>query len=156
MVWALTLISNVYLGIAERALELAVSAATSATSIGLEGRTLAHNPMLQHQIAEMWILLDGARAGLDHLAADWVAGVDHGPAWGPMTFATKVRTARAVRQVLDGAAEVIGGRSIRTDAEISRLWRDARGIAFHPATEAFAHEVIGKAALGLDPDGPRW
>ena len=156
LVWALTLISNVYLGVAERAFELAVASANSKTSIGLEGRTMAHNPMVQHQIAEMWITLDGARASLDDLASDWVAGVDHGPLWGPKTFATKVRTGRAVRSVIDTAADVIGGGSIRSDAEIARLWRDARGIAFHPANEAFAHEAIGKGMLGIDPSGPRW
>ena len=58
--WGLTLISNVYIGIAERALELATESLNAKTSIALDGRTLAHNPMLQHQIADMWIALDGA------------------------------------------------------------------------------------------------
>ena len=43
-----------------------------------------------------------------------------------------------------------------SNAEIARLWRDARGIAFHPANEAFAHEAIGKGMLGIDSSGPRW
>ena len=57
--WGLLLISNVYVGIAERALELAVESLSTKTAIAMEGRTLAHNPMLQYQVADMWIALDG-------------------------------------------------------------------------------------------------
>lgn len=154
--WAITLISNVYLGIAERALELAVDALRSKTSIALDGRTLAHNPMLQHQIAEMWIDLDGLGAELDMFATDWIAGVDHGPAWELKLFALKHRASRVVRRVLDTAMEVAGGSAIRSDHELSRLLRDSRGVAYHPPTNALAHEAIGKAVLGIDPAGPRW
>jgi hypothetical protein len=32
-----------------------------------------------------------------------------------------------------------------------------RGAArFHPGTDAFTHEIIGKALLEIDPHGPRW
>lgn len=156
VIWALTLISNVYLGLAERAFELATSTLRERTSIALGGRTLSHNPMLQHQVASMWIELDGARATLDGLARDWVEGVDHGPLWRAKVFAAKERTARAIRLVVDTAADVAGGSSIRSDNELSRLWRDSRAVAFHPATHAFAHEAIGKSVLGIDPTGSRW
>jgi alkylation response protein AidB-like acyl-CoA dehydrogenase len=155
-VWALTLISNVYVGVAERALELAVGAAGQRTSIALGGRAMSANPMVQHRVAEMWIALDGARSGLDAVADDWAAGIDHGPMWGPKVFAAKERTAQAVRFVLDTAADVVGGSSLRSDSELSRLWRDSRAVSFHPADHAFAHEAIGKAVLGVDSAGPRW
>ena len=61
-IWALSLIANVYLGIAERALELAVESATTKSSVAIPGGTYAHNPMVQHQIAEMYLALDPARA----------------------------------------------------------------------------------------------
>lgn len=154
--WGLTLISNVYIGIAERALELASEALNAKTSIALDGRTLAHNPMLQHQVADMWIALDGATASLDMFAADWVNGVDHGPEWDMKLFAAKYRTSQVVRTVLDTAMEVAGGSAIRSENELSRLLRDSRAVAYHPATHALAHEAIAKAVLGIDPDGPRW
>jgi len=31
-----------------------------------------------------------------------------------------------------------------------------RAARFHPATDSFTHEAIGKALLGIDPTGPRW
>jgi len=155
--WGLVLISNVYVGIAERALELSVESLSKKTAIAMDGRTLAHNPMLQHQIADMWIALDGLAASLDMLATEWVDGdVDHGPVWELKLFAAKHRTSTVVRSVLDTAMEVVGGSAIRSDHELSRLLRDSRAVAYHPASDALAHEAIGKAVLGIDPDGPRW
>lgn len=154
--WGLTLISNVYVGIAQRALELSIDALKAKTSIALEGRTLAHNPMLQHQVADMWMALDGATSSLDMFAADWVNGVDHGPAWDMKLFAVKHRTSQTVRCVLDTAMDVAGGSAIRSDHELSRLLRDSRAAVYHPASSALAHEFIAKAALGIDPNGPRW
>jgi hypothetical protein len=31
-----------------------------------------------------------------------------------------------------------------------------RAARFHPGTDAFTHEIIGKALLSVDADGPRW
>ena len=58
-VWALTLIANVYVGIAERALELAVEQAARRTSIAIPRGTFAHHPLVQHQVADMYLALDG-------------------------------------------------------------------------------------------------
>ena len=62
--WALPVFASVYLGIAERALELAADSARRKTSIGIERGAYAYNPMVQHQLAEMYLELD-AGAG-DH------------------------------------------------------------------------------------------
>lgn len=153
--WALTLISNVYLGIAERALELAVSTARSRTSISLDGRSLAHNPMLQHQVAEVWMGLEAVRSQLESLASDWVAG-NVGPDWGQRLFAAKHHTSVQTRHAVDAAAQLAGGGSIKSSSELARLLRDSRAVAFHPPSDALAHELVAKAVLGIDPAGPRW
>ncbi len=93
--WALTLISNVYVGIAERALEIAIADATHKTSIAIPAGTFAHHPLVQQQVAHMHLELDAARAVLDRLAADWVEGVDHGARWPVQIFAAKWRAATA-------------------------------------------------------------
>jgi alkylation response protein AidB-like acyl-CoA dehydrogenase len=155
--WGLVLISNVYIGIAERALELAAQSLATKTPIGMDGRTAAHNPMLQHQVADMWMALDGLTASLDMLAAEWDDDrVDHGPVWEMKLFAAKHRTSTIVRSIVDTAMDVAGGSAIRSGSELSRLLRDSRAAAYHPASDALAHEAIGKAVLGIDPDGPRW
>ena len=139
----------------ERAVELAVSTAQLRTSIGLDGRSIAHNPMVQHQVAEAWMALEGVRGQLELLATDWVGG-NVGPDWLPRIAAAKHRTAAETRRAVDLATQVVGGSSIRTDSELARLWRDSRGVAFHPPTDALAHELVAKGVLDIDPTGPRW
>jgi alkylation response protein AidB-like acyl-CoA dehydrogenase len=155
-VWALTLISNVYIGIAERALELAIEHARRRTSIAIPMRTLDHHPLVQQQVAHMHLELDAARAVVDRLARDWVEGVDHGDRWPVQVFAAKWRASTAAMTVVDAACEVVGGASFRRGSELERLSRDVRAARFHPGTDAFTHETIGKALLGIDPHGPRW
>jgi alkylation response protein AidB-like acyl-CoA dehydrogenase len=155
-VWALTLIGNVYVGIAERALDLAIQHARHATSIAIPDGTYAHHPLVQRQVAHMHLDLDAARAVLDRLARDWVDGVDHGAQWPVHVFAAKWRAATAAMAVVDTACDVVGGRSFRRGAELERLSRDVRAARFHPGTETFTHETIGKALLDIDPGGPRW
>ena len=58
----------------ERALELAVDSAHARTSVALERPSLAHNPMIQHELAEAWMALEGVRSQLEWLSADWVSG----------------------------------------------------------------------------------
>ncbi|HKA82357.1 MAG TPA: acyl-CoA dehydrogenase family protein [Acidimicrobiales bacterium] len=155
-VWALTLIANVYVGIAERALELAVDDARRRTSIAIPNGTMAHHPLVQQQVAHMHLELDAARAVLDRLARDWVDGVDHGDRWPVQVFAAKWRAATAAMTVVDAACDVVGGSSFRRGGELERLSRDVRAARFHPGTDALTHESIGKALLGVDPQGPRW
>jgi alkylation response protein AidB-like acyl-CoA dehydrogenase len=58
--------------------------------------------------------------------------------------------------VVDLACDVVGGSSFRRGTELERLSRDVRAGRFHPGTDAFTHEVIGKALLGVPNDGSRW
>ena len=153
-IWALTLISNVYVGIAERAMELAIEHCHRATSIAIPAGTVDHHPLVQARIAEMHLELAAARAQLDRLATDWVDGADHGPAWPIHVFAAKWRSATAAMRVVDLACDVVGGASFRRGHELERLSRDVRAARFHPGTDAFTHETIGKALLGINPTGP--
>jgi len=155
-IWALTLISNVYLGIAERAFELAVENATSKSAVTIPRGSYATHPFIQHQIAEMYLDLHAARATLDGLAADWTDGVDHGAEWAAMLFSAKWRTVDVARRVVSTAMDVVGGGSFYRRSELERLYRDVRAGAHHPPNDAYAHEAIAKMVLGIGTDGPRW
>jgi alkylation response protein AidB-like acyl-CoA dehydrogenase len=156
LVWAVTLIANVYVGVAERALEIAVEQVARRSSIAIPRRTLVHHPLVQHQVAEMYLALDAARSGVDAVGRDWACGVDHGPMWGPKVLAAKWQATMTANRVVDLACEVVGGSSYRRGTELERLSRDVRAARFHPGTDAFTHETVGKALLGVDGDGPRW
>jgi alkylation response protein AidB-like acyl-CoA dehydrogenase len=154
--WPLSLIAAVYLGIAERALELAVEGAGRKTSIAIDRGALAYNPMIQHQIAEMYLELDAANATLERFVDEWVSGVDHGEGWVPRIYATKWRSVEAAKRVVDKALDVAGGAGMFRGNELERLYRDVRCGGFHPGNDALTHELVGKSLLGILTEQPRW
>jgi alkylation response protein AidB-like acyl-CoA dehydrogenase len=154
--WALPLIGTVYLGIAERALELAVDGARRKKSIAIERGAYAYNPMVQHQIAEMYLELDAATATFERFVDDWVAAVDHGDAWVAKVYSTKWRAVEAAKRVVDIALDVSGGAGMFRGNELERLYRDVRCGGFHPGNDAITHEMVGKSVLGILAEQPRW
>ena len=154
--WALPLIANVYLGIAERAVELAVDSATRKQSIGIARGAYAYHPMVQHQIAEMYLELDAAQATVDRFVDDWLAGADHGERWGAKLFSMKWRAVEAAKRVVDTALDVTGGGGMFKGSELERLYRDVRCGGFHPGNDALTHEMVGKIVLGIAAEQPRW
>jgi alkylation response protein AidB-like acyl-CoA dehydrogenase len=155
-VWALALIANVYLGIAERALELAVASARKKTSIAIDRGAYAYHPMVQHQVAEMYLELDAAKATVDRFVDDWLAGaVDE--RFAAQLFSMKWRAVEAAKRVVDIALDVTGGGGMFRHSELERLYRDVRCGGFHPGNDALTHEMVGKIALGIAAEeGPRW
>lgn len=154
--WPLSLIAAVYLGIADRAIELAVHGAARKQSVAIERGAYAYNPFVQHQVAEMYLALDAAGATLERFAADWTAGVDHGEAWVPKVYSMKWQAVEAAKRVLDLALDVGGGASMFAGNELERLYRDVRCGGFHPGNDALTHELVGKAVLGILGEQPRW
>ena len=153
---SLSLIAAVYLGIADRAMELAVASATRKQSMAIPRGSYAYNPFVQHQIAEMYLALDAAGATLDRFVADWVAGVDHGEALVPKAYSMKWQAVEAAKRVVDTALDVVGGAGMFAGNELERLYRDVRCGGFHPGNDALTHELVGKAVLGILAEQPRW
>jgi alkylation response protein AidB-like acyl-CoA dehydrogenase len=156
LMWSLPLIATVYLGIAERALELAAGGTHRKTSIAIERGAYAYHPMVQHQVAEMYLELDAAQATFSQLVGDWVAGVDHGEAWVRKVYSAKWRAVEAAKRVVDIALDVSGGAGMFRGNELERLYRDVRCGGFHPGNDALTHEVVGKSVLGILGELPRW
>jgi alkylation response protein AidB-like acyl-CoA dehydrogenase len=154
--WPLSLIATVYLGIADRALELAVQGARTKTSMAIDRGAYAYHPMVQHQIAEMYLELDAATATVERFVADWVAGAEHGEAWVPKVYSMKWRAVEAAKRVVDVALDVAGGAGMFRGNELERLYRDVRCGGFHPGNDALTHELVGKAVLGVLGEQPRW
>jgi alkylation response protein AidB-like acyl-CoA dehydrogenase len=154
--WPLSLIATVYLGIADRALELAVQSATRKSSMAIPRGAYAYNPFVQHQIADMFLELDAASATVEMFVADWTAGVDHGETWTPKVYAMKWRAVEAAKRVVDIALDVSGGAGMFTGNELERLYRDVRCGGFHPGNDALTHELVGKSVLGILHEQPRW
>jgi alkylation response protein AidB-like acyl-CoA dehydrogenase len=119
-------------------------------------RVLRLQPFVQHQIAETYLELDAASATLERFVVDWVAQVDHRDAWVPKVYSTKWPAVEAAKRVVDIALDVVGGADMFRSNELERLYRDVRCGGFHPGNDALAHEMIGKAVLGIITEQPRW
>ena len=145
--WPLSLIAAVYLGIADRALELAVSSARSKTSMAIERGAYAYNPFVQHQVAEMYLELDAATATLERFVDDWVAGADHGDAWVPKVYAMKWRSVEAAKRVVDIALDVVGGAGMFRGNELGARLRDALGDDAYEAARRRGAALDGDAAV---------
>lgn len=154
--WPLSLMAAVYLGVADRALEIAVEGARRKKSVAIERGAYAYNPFVQHQVAEMYLELDAATATLDQFTRHWVDGVDHGEAWVPKVYSMKWRAVEAAKRVVDTALDVAGGAGMFRGNELERLYRDVRCGGFHPGNDALTHEMVGKAVLGVIAEQPRW
>ena len=154
--WPLSLMAAVYLGIAERALEVASDGARRKTSVAIERGAYAYNPMVQHQVAEMYLLLDGASATVERFVDDWTNGVDHGEAWVPKVYAMKWNAVEAAKRVVDIALDVAGGGGMFKGNELERLYLYVRCGPFHPGNDSLTHELVGQAVLGVLAEQPRW
>jgi alkylation response protein AidB-like acyl-CoA dehydrogenase len=154
--WAEPTFASMYLGLAERALELAVAGAKKKTSIALGGRAMAYNPMIQHSIAEMALELESISAHVERIADDWSNQVDHGMGWPAKLVSAKYKAVEGAKRVVDLAMDVSGGAGMFKSSELERLYRDVRCGGFHPANSALVHELVGKSTLGILGEEPRW
>ncbi len=153
---ALSGITAVYLGIAHRALDLAVASAKKRTALAVT-RTMAYHPEVQHEIAEMRLRLEAIDAQFDRLINDWDANVDYGGEWPLKIVATKYNVVEGAKEIVDKALTLSGGTGMFKVSELERLYRDVRCGGFHPANSLLTHEIVGKITLGIDlGEQPRW
>ena len=153
--WALMGFGNIYYGLAKRMLELAIEQVKGKGSLAMT-RSMAHHPHVQTGIADMVIGLEAIGAQLESVTQDWSNGVQH-PDWPIKIVAAKYNAVETAYKIADTALEVSGGFGMFKKSEMERLFRDARCGRFHPANSSLTHELLGKLALGINPDDPqRW
>jgi alkylation response protein AidB-like acyl-CoA dehydrogenase len=70
--------------------------------------------------------------------------------------AAKYRCVEGAKRVVDLAMDISGGTGMFKRSELERLYRDVRAGGFHPANSALVHEIVGKTALGILGEEPRW
>jgi len=146
---AIPAIGAVYYGIARRAFDIAVESAKKRVSAALGGKTYAHHPYTQRDVAQAAIELDSIWALLDRVATDWADGVDHGPHWPAKILAAKQHAVDGARRVVDLATKIAGASSLYRRNELERLYRDVRSGPFHPPNSDAAHDLIGRTYLGV-------
>ena len=141
------LISSVYVGIGQRALELAVESAHSRGS-RRTGLSRDQDPNVRWKIADAALAQDALLPQLDALADDLDTGVDRGARWFRDLVGLKSRSTRAARYVVDQATAVAGGAAFSATSELSRLYRDVLAGGFHPSNEDSVHSTVATFLLG--------
>jgi len=154
--WALLGFGNIYHGVAQRAIDLALAGIKGKTALAVS-RSMAYHPEVQHMVADMMLAFDPIAPHLEQVAEDWSNGVDHGATWPSKIVSAKHHAVDAAWKIADMAMELSGGSGMFRANEMERLFRDARCGRFHPANTFLTHEIVAKTALGIDlGEQPRW
>ena len=143
----LLLISSVYAGIADRALELGVSALGSRTSLR-SGLTYDQDPDLRWRAADAALALDALAPQIETLARDVDGLVDHGAAWFRQLTGVKHRSTETARYVVDQALRLAGGSGYRSSSELARLQRDVLAGIYHPSDTESVHSTVAANLFG--------
>lgn len=147
----LTLMASVYVGVADRALELAVESAYRRTSLKNGGAPQAHDPDIRWRVADAALALDALGPQLAAVTHDRDHGVDRGARWHRDLAGLKHRSVETARHVVDQAMRIAGGGAYRTTAELSRLQRDVLAGIYHPSDTEAVHATVAADLLGPLP-----
>ncbi|HET7370286.1 MAG TPA: acyl-CoA dehydrogenase family protein [Gammaproteobacteria bacterium] len=140
----LTAMTGTYLGIAARAIAIAVD--------HLKGRYHAHtrqslsrHEVLQHRLGALWAQVERTRRLARHAATE----VDRGnPDALPALLSSKAEMADCCVDVVNGVMTLSGGRAYGENSELARLLRDARAAHVMAPTTDILRVWTGRALLG--------
>jgi alkylation response protein AidB-like acyl-CoA dehydrogenase len=137
---ATPLIFSVYLGIAQRARDLAVAAVKSRPN---PAAIVAHVGMMEAH-------LNTARIAVD----DMLQAAEEFPGEAVTNRVEMARTlaGRSAIATVEIALELTGGAAYMRGSVIELLFRDVQAARFHPVTETKQREMAGRIALGLGID----
>lgn len=144
----LLLVSSVYAGIADRALELSVEAAHHKTNSLDAGRSGAADPDLRWRVADAAIAVDALGpqlAAYAEIVDQKSTPPDH---WFRLLSGVKHTSVETARRVVDQAMRVAGGSGYRTSHELSRLQRDVLAGIYHPSDTEAVHQTVAFDLLG--------
>ena len=137
---ALPLISAVYVGLAERASELAVAAARYRRA------------ELAGPVGDMLNALTTARIVLeDMLRINDDQGFEATLGVADAILTRKALVAEAVKKTVELAAELVGGPGFFRGHPVERIVRDVRAMHYHPLPVRRQQQFSGRIALGFDP-----
>lgn len=147
----LTLLSSIYTGIGDRALQLGAEHAASRTAL-TTGKSLSQDPDIRYKLAEAQMQQLALDSQLRGIAQDVEQGPDYGASWFPRLVTLRTSATRTARSVLEAALNAGGGAQYRRTSELSRLHRDALAGIHHPSDDESAHRTLANFTLGPRTD----
>jgi len=144
----LLLVSSVYAGIADRALELTVEGAMSKHSALDDGASYADDPDIRRQAAASAIAVDALTPQLQTYCS-WVDAGNEAPEhWFRLLSGMKHQSVETARSVVDTALRIVGGGAYRSSHELSRLQRDVLAGVYHPSDTEAVHRTVAFDLFG--------
>ena len=144
----LLLVSSVYAGIADRALELTVEGAMSKHSALDDGASYADDPDIRRHVAASAIAVDALTPQLQTYCS-WVDAGDEAPEhWFRLLSGMKHQSVETARSVVDTALRIVGGGAYRSSHELSRLQRDVLAGVYHPSDTEAVHRTVAFDLFG--------
>jgi len=136
----------VYLGAAQAALDYTVEYCKTHR-FDPDPEMLAESLVVQRNVAEMTMSLEGSRLVLYQAASHWAESkVAQRAIWAARA---KFLATQASLSVTGLAIQTVGGRSAHKSMPLERIFRDVRTCTLMPPNLDQTMEIIGKAQLGL-------
>lgn len=140
----LTAMTGTYLGIASRAVAIAVDHLKGRYH-GHTHHSLAKQEVLQHRLGTLWAQVERTRRFVYHAAAE----IDQGkPEALPALLSAKAEVADCCVEVVNGVMTLSGGKGYSENSELGRLLRDARAAHVMAPTTDMLRVWTGRALLG--------
>ncbi|MCW4464908.1 acyl-CoA/acyl-ACP dehydrogenase [Glutamicibacter sp. MNS18] len=142
----LSLTASVYVGLAERGLELATEAVDRR--IHHDGSPYSQDLGPRSLLAEAGMRMITLDALQQQVTGDLDALVDHGPAWFPKLVTLRTRAGDWARENISVAGQLIGGGGYFRGSEFERLYRDVQASWYHPSNAASAANTVASWLVG--------
>ena len=137
--------AGTYLGIAQAALDLTLQQVRRRRH-SHSGESLAHVPVIQHRLAEMWISVHKTRALIYEAARLGDLG---DPGALSAILSCKADAGDTAVAVTNDAMTLCGGMAYRDNSTLARLLRDARAAHIMSPTTDILKQWVGRSLLGL-------
>ncbi|PQZ93921.1 acyl-CoA dehydrogenase [Arthrobacter sp. MYb227] len=144
----LSLTASVYVGVAERGMQLAAANPARRKSLKHDGRSYDQDPDIRAQVAGAGMKVLQLDAMLRITTRDLDELVDHGASLFPRLVTLRTQAGDTARECIDIAARVSGGGQYFRGSELERLYRDVLASLYHPSNAESARSTVANWLLG--------
>ena len=142
----LSLTASVYVGLAERGLQLATEAVNRR--VHHDGTAYNQDVRARSLLAEAGMRMITLDALQRQVTGDLDGLVDHGAAWFPKLVTLRTRAGDWARENIQVAGQLIGGGGYFRGSEFERLYRDVQASWYHPSNAASAANTVASWLVG--------
>jgi alkylation response protein AidB-like acyl-CoA dehydrogenase len=150
--WLIGAYNGVYLGLGTAIFEFVKSYLLKRKIAGTQ-EPLAHDPLVQHRVGELYVALEAARA-VTYDAARLVTEAPGSTSANVAIHRAKYMVGELGPWMASEAIRLCGGSTIFKSMPLERYYRDARCGGLMPAKSDDCLSYVGKAMLGLDVRSP--